>query len=130
MPSRNKNALARTIGLAYSEAAVRKLRAVVSLQTRSGKSVSALLVLALFLVVQALSASDAFHRLVHSDANQPDHQCAATLLSQGQISLAPGEVSVLRPTFFLGEVHSPSVPLLVAVEYRLLPGRAPPSHLT
>jgi len=106
------------------------MQSYVSLQTTKGKSVFSLMALILFLFVQALSASSSIHHIVHSDADHPTHQCAATLLSHGQVSLAPVKVSVSRPVFFVGEIHSPSVPFVVAVEYRLLPERAPPSLLT
>jgi hypothetical protein len=130
VPIRNRKALARTICLDYRGTTVRKLRTYLSLQARPGKSVFSLLALVLFLSVQALSASSAIHHFVHSDADHPSHQCAATLLSHGQVSLAPVEVSVSRPVFFVSETRSPSVPFVVAVEYRLLPERAPPSLLT
>jgi hypothetical protein len=124
------NAFAREARRGCIGTPVRKLRSCVSLQTRQGKSVFSLLALALFVFVQALAASSAIHHFIHSDADQPSHQCAATLLSQGQVSLAPVEVSVARPVLFVGEIHSPPVPFVVAVEYRLLPERAPPSLLT
>jgi len=127
---RNIETLARTARLAYFGDTLRKLQTYVSLRTRQGKSVFSLLALVLFLFVQALSASSAIHHFIHSDADQPSHQCAATLLSHGQVSVAPVEVSVSRPVLFIGEIHSPSVPFVVAVEYRLLPERAPPSLLT
>ena len=114
----------------YIDSGLGKVQSYVSLRTRQGKGVFSLLALVLFLFVQALSASSAIHHFVHSDADHPSHQCAATLLSHGQVGLAPAEVSVSRPVFFVGEIHSASVPFVVAVEYRLLPERAPPSLLT
>jgi hypothetical protein len=127
---RNKQSVAAIVGLPYIGHGVGNVQSYVSLRTRQGKSVFSLLALLLFLFVQALSASSAIHHFIHSDADQPSHQCAATLLSHGQVSLAPVEVSVSRPVLFVGEIHSPSVPFVVAVEYRLLPERAPPSLLT
>ena len=130
VPIRNKEALAREARPTYIGDSVRKLRTFLSLRTRQGKSVFSLLALALFIFVQALAASSAIHHFVHHDSDQPSHQCAATLLSHGQVSLAPVEVSVSRPVLFVGELHSPPVPFVVAVEYRLLPERAPPSLLS
>jgi len=130
VPNRKKQSVAGIVASAYIVPGVGNVQSCVSLRTRQGKSVFSLLALLLFLFVQALSASSAIHHFIHSDADQPSHQCAATLLSHGQVSLAPVEVSVSRPVFFVGEIHSPSVPFVVAVEYRLLPERAPPSLLT
>ena len=127
---RNKQSVAGIVDSAYIVPDVFNVQSCVSLRTRQGKSVSSLLALVFFLFVQALSASSAIHHFIHSDADQPSHQCAATLLAHGQVCLAPVDVSVSRPVLFVGELQSPPVPFVVAVEFRLLPERAPPSHLT
>ena len=97
------------------------------LQARQVKIVFSLLALVLYLVTQAFAASSSLHQLIHHDADQADHQCAATLLSHGQVVLTPTEVGVSAPVLCLGELTLPAVPVLVAIEYRLLPERAPPS---
>lgn len=50
---------------------------------RRGSLVAALL--ALQLLVAALAMSPSLHHLLHHDADAPDHQCAATLLLDGQL---------------------------------------------
>jgi hypothetical protein len=124
---RNKVPFAPPARLVHLDGIVRKLRTYFSLRARQGKSACSLVALALFVFVQTLAASSAIHHFVHHDADQPNHQCAATLLSQGQVSAASVEVSVSPPVAIVSESALPSVRLTVAVEYRLLPERAPPS---
>ncbi len=45
-----------------------------------------LLFLAAFLVLQLCASSGALHQSLHSDASAPDHHCAITLLTGGQMS--------------------------------------------
>lgn len=85
--------------------------------------------LALFLWVLALTQFGALHHEVCSDADQPDHTCAATLLAGGQVELALSHVSVE----YGGGVASSLFPVyerpqgLVACQ--LPPCRAPPEIL-
>jgi hypothetical protein len=86
--------------------------------------------LALFLVLQVFGACRALHHWLHPDSDSPDHRCVMRLVSQGQIEQAPIEVTLpLTPTVAASVVFPDSF-VLVAIEYRLLPGRAPPSRLT
>ena len=100
-----------------------------SLCARQGKRGGALLALALFLLVQMVAVSAPAHRFLHDDADQAGHQCAVTLLSQGHIDLDLPQVHPARPVEFLCRMSLPAVAARVAVEYRLLPERAPPSTL-
>ena len=45
---------------------------------------SAAFCLLLFVVLQVFASSGPLHRLIHHDADSPDHHCAITLLAQGQ----------------------------------------------
>lgn len=112
------------------ECVMQNVRSYLMLQARQVKIISSLLALVLYLVVQAFAASPSLHHFIHHDADQADHQCAVTLLSHGQVALTPTEVSVPVPIRLLGELTLPTVPVLGTVEYRLLPERAPPSHLS
>ena len=87
------------------------------------------LLLFLFLFVLAMAQFESLHRLVHADAGQAQHQCAVTLLTSGQVEVAFGEVRVpFLPGVTVAQVMPP-VSISFAVDYSLLPGRAPPVAL-
>ena len=86
--------------------------------------------LGLFLVLQIVSASPALHHWFHEDSDSPDHQCVIRLVSQGQFDHAPVQVTVPLPQIVSVTVVFPDSVALVVVDYRLLPGRAPPFLLT
>jgi hypothetical protein len=83
----------------------------------------------LFFALQVVSASPALHHWLHSDSASPDHQCIIRLVSQGQFDQAHPEVTLAAPPDASFVVVFPESFVLVAVDYRLLPGRAPPSSL-
>lgn len=83
--------------------------------------------LALHVLVVGMAMSPSLHHLLHQDADSPDHQCAATLLIDGQLDQP--DASSITPTLALVfiEPHRREFPLLA------LPfvdaahgGRAPP----
>lgn len=84
----------------------------------------------LYFFVAVMASSPACHRIIHPDADQGDHHCAATLLSRGQVDAASIVVIVVRPIFVQSELVLPEAPETTAIKYRLLPERAPPSHLS
>ncbi len=87
------------------------------------------LLLGLFLFVLAMVQFESLHRLVHADAGQSQHQCAVTWLASGQVDLAGSEVLVaFLPAVIVAQVMPP-VSISVAVDYFLLPDRAPPVAL-
>jgi len=83
--------------------------------------------LAFWLCLVALTASPELHRLVHQDAQSSTHHCLITQIQHQ--SLLAGFVPVLVPAAPLADFGSArffdgqSIP---AVDYRLLPSRAPP----
>ena len=90
------------------------------------KAVS-LLCLGLFVFLQVLAAAPELHRCLHHDANQTEHQCAVTLLSQGNLHAAPALMPAVSSPVFVVEIPAHSVSAPVTVDYLLLPGRAPPA---
>lgn len=121
----NKTGLSRV-----SIRVVQNVWSYLSLQERQGRSLFSLLAVVLYLCVQAMACAAGLHHFVHHDSDKAEHQCAATVLSYGQVDLTAVEVSVARSAVLQGEFSLPAVPVLVAVEYRLLPERAPPSLLS
>jgi hypothetical protein len=96
-------------------------------ENRNFRPAWALLFLALFLTLQLFAGSGTLHQAIHSDANAPDHHCAITLLTQGQVNVAV--VMSLWLAFAIAFIFS--LPLLEEtvqsfLDLRLAPGRAPP----
>src|SRR5438445_11767707 len=82
----------------------------------------ALMLLALFLGTTLAAAAPSLHAALHSDANNPDHHCAITLLIQGQVDvpvfdkpICLVEQSCSDATPFLLSVFSSSVEVLAYV---------------
>jgi|YNPMSStandDraft_1061717.scaffolds.fasta_scaffold07624_6 hypothetical protein len=93
----------------------------------SQRRLKAGLLLALFLLPLVVSQSQALHHAVCAGADEPGHECAATLLAHGKITLIAHDLPGVQPAPpILG------VPLRVGVQlpptdYLLLPSRAPPA---
>lgn len=86
---------------------------------------TALVALAGFLFVTLLAASPTLHEAFHGhDASSPTHQCAVTLLAQGQVDAAPVPI----PTPEWAAIAGPSevTHLLLARPHGLPPERGPP----
>lgn len=108
---------------------VRRLQPFRLVRQPAGKSLFSLVALAIYLFVAALAASPELHHLFSHDADDPDHQCAATVLAQGQLDATPAMVTVVVPSA-VGQQTLPAQPLgLAAPDFWLLPERAPPVSL-
>ncbi len=89
------------------------------------------LLLASWLVTTAMAASPALHEYFHHDAGSPDHQCAVTLFTHGQLMTA--DTAPVLAVFAVLLLFW--VPLLASSEFssadlRLGFGRAPPSFFS
>jgi hypothetical protein len=95
--------------------------------SRFSKSLVAVLLVGLVLFIAALASSESLHKLVHHDADEAGHECAATLFAHGNVESAVCDVPVVLPTIFVE-----TTPIVVfsffspAIE-NLPPGRAPPA---
>jgi hypothetical protein len=100
------------------------------LRSAARPAVSGLLVL--LIVFFSLSAADLGHEQHHESdpgqSGQTEQTCAVCLFKHGQFDSASPVPVVAGPTFTLRD-SGPTITsvLLPAVDYRLLPGRAPPS---
>ena len=94
---------------------------------RFSKSFIAFLLVGLVLLLGVTAASPALHKLIHTDADHADHQCAVTMFAHGKIDSVTCEVFVVAPT--VGYETTPSVNLFVfSASIENLPrSRAPPS---
>jgi len=74
-----------------------------------------------------LGSSPELHRLLHSDANSPNHHCVVTqvrehsFLSGISIVAAPAP-----PAFTLSSIRGSEFQIVSSSDYRLSPSRAPP----
>ncbi|MCW5553592.1 MAG: hypothetical protein KIS67_15710 [Verrucomicrobiae bacterium] len=93
------------------------------------KPLKAGLLLGLLLFVLAMAQFKALHHFLHTDAAAPDHQCAVTLLTSGQVDSASPEVQVAVITSIVVACPQPAPLLLPVADYSLLPGRGPPASL-
>ena len=104
-----------------------KFRSNIFHRRRGFYRVVAALALLLFLYLLAMAVCPALHELLHHDANQHGHECAATLFAHGKIS-ADEIVPVLAIVIFALWFGLPSVvaPIIYSFDLRLAFGRAPP----
>lgn len=91
-----------------------------------GQAAIASLLAGLVLLLNAMAASPSLHAWFHSDAGQPEHQCAVTMFAHGKVNCATVDVLVPAPVTLIaavpaaaGSVFSPAIENLPA-------GRAPP----
>jgi hypothetical protein len=98
-----------------------------SLRRNAFRRVSAAVSLALFLVLVVFSSSEQLHKLIHPDADSPGHQCAITMLVQGQVDTPSSSLVVIA---FVCALFFVLPPLIAAVfssfDYRFSASRAPP----
>jgi hypothetical protein len=91
------------------------------------RPVRALVCLALFLALQLFAASSPLHQAIHSDANSPGHQCAITMIAQGQVDAPPAWIGwAAFAAVLLFCVPAFSAPRHSLTDLRLAPSRAPP----
>ena len=96
----------------------------------NGRQLKSVVLLGLFLSVLAMATSATLHKIVHPNAAQTDHSCAATMLASGQVETAPSVAGLppipLVPIIVsLVEVSSPSV-----ASFNLPQSRGPPALLS
>ena len=81
---------------------------------------TAIVVLAQMLVVQAMAASGAFHKCMHEHAGELGHECAVTLLMDGGYDIVAPEITPVEAA----SEPPPAPPLVVSK-----PADSTPSHL-
>lgn len=92
--------------------------------------VAAALMLTSWLALVALASAPQLHVAHHPDASHEQHQCAVTLLTQGQFESGSVPLTIVPPVapeFVLAQIFS--LPFPQSSDIRLLPGRAPPAVL-
>jgi hypothetical protein len=92
-----------------------------------GRLAIAGLMLSLWVGTFALTVSPELHRLLHQDAQGPDHNCLITQIQQHP--LLTGVVTITAPapaSAAITTVPRPEVRFLPACDYGVSPSRAPP----
>jgi hypothetical protein len=80
------------------------------------------------LALLALAACPTLHHALHSESNNPDHDCLVTLFAKSQLSEAAiTPVAAFIAVFVICSVLLPSFLPQLHFEYRFAPSRAPPS---
>jgi hypothetical protein len=98
-------------------------------QSKFIKLASALLLAGLVLFLTAAGASPSLHKLIHSDAGAPDHNCVIAVFSNGQVdSASAAPILILFVLLFGGIGLLAESFLLPSADYRFSSSRAPPSR--
>jgi hypothetical protein len=94
---------------------------------RTVKTVLATLLVLQMLALLALAACPTLHHALHSESNNPDHDCLVTLFAKSQLGRA--EMTPFVPLVALLVICAALLPGLsprLLFEYRFAPSRAPP----
>jgi hypothetical protein len=97
--------------------------------SRPVKSALAVLLIGAVLLLNALAASPALHKLIHHDADKPDHECAVTLFAHGQVDSPVVEVGAVIPPALFEFLPLAPVSVFNAPVETLPLGRGPPVSL-
>jgi hypothetical protein len=82
---------------------------------------------ALVLLLSFAGASPQLHKLLHPDADSPDHNCAVTLFAHGQVDAASVSTVVVGIAVLFGGIALLAETLVLPLaDYRYSPSRAPP----
>jgi hypothetical protein len=96
----------------------------------NGNWIVAVLQLALFLFVLAMTQIQSLHHAYHPDAANPAHQCVVTMLQGGQVD-APNCDAAIVPAVVQGTTHAGIESFFVpSVDYSLPPSCGPPGPLS
>lgn len=106
---------------------MRKALTMLSFRNRASRRGWAVVSLGIFLTLLLFTSSHSLHKLIHPDADSPDHQCAITMLVHGQVN-APVVPPVLIAFAFALLFVLPPARLLAfsSFDYRFSASRAPP----
>jgi hypothetical protein len=94
---------------------------------RAVKSGGGFFCLGVVLLLQVLAAVPALHEWVHHDARNATHECAVTLLLNGQVHSSSTQVDVVKRLPVLVSREAARTVDFVSADIRLLPSRGPPA---
>lgn len=82
--------------------------------------------LSVFLGVFVLTLSEALHRVVHGNTCEPQHQCAVTMLKNGQVETPVVAVEPILAYVTVVFAAQPEVDFVPSVDFSLPPSCGPP----
>ncbi|MFN7141956.1 MAG: hypothetical protein ACK4UN_21765 [Limisphaerales bacterium] len=103
------------------------MRDFLSIRNPQIKAGVAVFALTFFLLAHLLSWSASFHHAVHDEAHHAEHQCAVTLLQNGQIDISEAEAVLTPVAITFSEVALPIVTFVSSAPYLLPQERGPPA---
>jgi hypothetical protein len=106
---------------------MKSVRRLFNLPGASSRRAWGAVCLALYFALLLFASVPALHRLVHPDADSPDHHCVITLLVKGLVDTAGvASVVVVFFAFVIFRLPPPIRVVCRSFDYRLSPSRAPP----
>jgi hypothetical protein len=103
-------------------------RATSQLRTGFGRLAAAVILLLLWFFTFAAAASPQLHHFIHSDAQTPGHHCVVTQIQQQSIlDTCVAMSAVIVPQLAVPLSPCAFVEFVSSWDYRLKPGRGPPS---
>jgi hypothetical protein len=97
-------------------------------QSKPAKAAVGLLGIGLILFLSVFGASPSLHKLIHAEADAPDHHCAITYFAQGQVTpAAAAQTLAVVIVLFGGVALLAETFALPTVDYCFSSSRAPPS---
>jgi hypothetical protein len=106
---------------------MRKAISTLSFRNQAYRRAWAVVSLALLLTLLLFTSSERLHKLIHPDADSPNHDCAITMLAHGQVNsvtVPPVVISFIAVVLFLLPVLQSAA--FSSFEYRFSFSRAPP----
>jgi hypothetical protein len=95
--------------------------------SRIGKPALAALLVGVVLLLDAMAACPALHKMIHKDAGKEDHDCAVTMFAHGKVESATVDVPVAIATVPIEATPQIYFPIFSPAIENLPQGRAPPA---
>ena len=90
----------------------------------------AVTLLGVFLSVFTLTLCEAWHRALHNEACEPQHQCAVTMLQSGQVETPVATLTLVRTTLVMVYALLAQNEFVSSVDLSLPPSCGPPALLS
>ena len=92
-----------------------------------GKPALAALLVGIVLLLDAMAACPALHKMIHHDAGKEDHDCAVTMLALGKMDSAVFDIVIPPPTDLVETTRHFTISVFSPAIEHLPQGRAPPA---
>ena len=92
-----------------------------------GKPALAALLVGVILLLDAMAACPALHKMIHKDAGKEDHDCAVTMFAHGKVESATVDVPIAIATVLIEATPQIYFSVFSPAIENLPQGRAPPA---